>query len=129
MPVVIPPQSKQARPTPKSIQRAADSNELGVAQIVITAATPMVEEAELAFGAEGGPDEEEESLSEEHTAVSVREEPAATVSSSASDSSEPPTAPHSPPQQQAPRAGRASIPDELEPEQLARLSDLKESNA
>lgn len=109
-----------------------DEGGLGVAQIVITAATPMFEEAELPFppaeeviepAAETEDAEDEESSQSEQTAVAV----VPPASSSASEGSGPPSAPHSPPA--APRAGRASIPDELEPAQLARLTDLKESNA
>lgn len=126
---------------------------LGVAQIVITAATPMMEEPEQPFPPPEPPievepeqlpsddqDDEESSLSEQ-TAVCVHQDndgpadstPAAGSSSTASEGestgagSGPPTAPQSPPA--AVRAGRASIPDELEPAQLARLTDLKESNA
>lgn len=125
---------------------------LGVAQIVITAATPMVEEPEQPFPPaepeqEPPPDpepdqEDEESSLSEQTAVCLGGEadegptdsaplPASSSTASEGEStgggSGPPTAPQSPPG--APRAGRASIPDELEPAQLARLTDLKESNA
>lgn len=134
---------------------------LGVAQIVITAATPMIEEPDQPFPPpEPEPetacdpqleeteriiednDDEESSLSEQ-TAVCLHDSqeghadsaphPASSSTASegestgASVASGPPTAPQSPPM--APRAGRASIPDELEPAQLARLTDLKESNA
>lgn len=144
---------------PKAVELPEESV-LGVG-IVITAATPMVEEPEQPFPppepqpepepeAETEPeperaednDDEESSLSEQ-TAVCLRgddEGPADSAphpassstasegeSTGASIASGPPTAPHSPPA--AVRAGRASIPDELEPAQLARLTDLKESNA
>lgn len=146
---------------PKAVELPEDSV-LGVG-IVITAATPMVEEPEQPFPppepqpeteteTEADPepeperaednDDEESSLSEQ-TAVCLRgddEGPADSAphpassstasegeSTGASIASGPPTAPHSPPT--TVRAGRASIPDELEPAQLARLTDLKESNA
>lgn len=92
-------------------------------------------EPEVDADAEAQADEDEESSLSEQTAVCLREEvgtadsaPHPASSSTASEEgSGPPTAPQSPP---APvRAGRASIPDELEPAQLARLTDLKESNA
>lgn len=117
--------------------------------IVITAATPMVEEpepfpppsaepvAEVEVEVDAAADDDEESSLSEQTAVCLREDDAgadaaphpassSTASEGESVASGPPTAPQSPP---APRAGRASIPDELEPAQLARLTDLKESNA
>ncbi|XP_026326395.1 F-BAR and double SH3 domains protein 2 isoform X2 [Hyposmocoma kahamanoa] len=142
---------------PKAVELPEESV-LGVG-IVITAATPMVEEPEQPFPppepqpepepeTEPEPeraednDDEESSLSEQ-TAVCLRgddEGPADSAphpassstasegeSTGASIASGPPTAPHSPPA--TVRAGRASIPDELEPAQLARLTDLKESNA
>ncbi|VVC94274.1 unnamed protein product, partial [Leptidea sinapis] len=147
------------KPTPPKVELPVDECGLGVAQIVITAATPMIEEPEQPFPPseaaaehqqeEAEPeteraddnDDDESSLSEQ-TAVCLREEeghadsaphPASSSTGSEGDStgasvgSGPPTAPQSPPS--APRAGRASIPDELEPAQLARLTDLKESNA
>lgn len=140
---------------PKVELPAADDCGLGVAQIVITAATPMVEEPEQPFPppeteAEGEQEtpageenEDDESSLSEQTAVCLRDSdegpadsaPHPQSSSTASEgesggasvASGPPTAPQSPPA--APRGGRASIPDELEPAQLARLTDLKESNA
>ncbi|XP_072930787.1 protein nervous wreck isoform X4 [Epargyreus clarus] len=149
--VVAPPPPK---PVPPKVELPTDDCGLGVAQIVITAATPMVEEPDQPFPppeAETQPeeqdrneenDDEESSLSEQ-TAVCLRDSdegpadsaphPASSSTASegestgASVASGPPTAPQSPPS--APRAGRASIPDELEPAQLARLTDLKESNA
>lgn len=138
----------------------ADDGALGVG-IVITAATPMVEEPDQPFPPpEPEPEtqqpeepepqeqerldenEDEESSLSEQTAVCLRDEegpadsaphPASSSTASegestgASVASGPPTAPQSPPA--TVRAGRASIPDELEPAQLARLTDLKESNA
>lgn len=99
----------------------------------------MIEEPEKAFPPSEKPenddlDDEESSLSEQ-TAVCVKIDEAPTDSqphpssstASEGDSTGPPTAPQSPPA--VPRGGRASIPDELEPDQLARLTDLKESNA
>ncbi|KAJ8736850.1 hypothetical protein PYW07_000121 [Mythimna separata] len=145
------------------IEQTAEDCGLGVAQIVITAATPMVEEPEQPFpppesDADAEPngeaedpealgeaerEEDDESSLSEQTAVCLRDaddgpadaapHPASSSTASegesggASVASGPPTAPHSPPG--APRGGRASIPDELEPAQLARLTDLKESNA
>ncbi|XP_073956214.1 FCH and double SH3 domains nervous wreck [Choristoneura fumiferana] len=126
--------STNHQPLPK-VEEPEDSG-LGVAQIVITAATPMVEEPEQPFPPpepEAEPEDEESSISEQ-TAVCVPDPaeapPASSSTASEGESTEasgPPTAPQSPPA--APRAGRASIPDELEPAQLARLTDLKESNA
>ncbi|XP_022909284.1 protein nervous wreck isoform X2 [Onthophagus taurus] len=160
-----------------------DEYGLGVAQIVITAATPMVEEADHSF-----PQTEEEEpppsnhVEETTTATTIAEEeeptfddemteiekgdPMTTTTSSGfedledrygnddqpdsaqypvSSSTEgegettgpstaensicnvPPMEDNEPPKQVV--GGRASIPDELEPHQLARLQDLKESNA
>ncbi|XP_045462322.1 protein nervous wreck isoform X4 [Harmonia axyridis] len=148
---------------------------LGVAQIVITAATPMIEEAESAFPQ---PEEETHNVIEEEEEVEKEEEkepeeecplepeeeershppkqsrmdsmddiddtpadsaPFAISSSTGSDgeTTGPSTAENSishvpPPTDAEPKqvvGGRASIPDELEPHQLARLQDLKESNA
>ncbi|XP_075990744.1 FCH and double SH3 domains nervous wreck isoform X2 [Anticarsia gemmatalis] len=161
-----PPQPAKAPEPPKVELPSSDDCGLGVAQIVITAATPMVEEPEQPFpppepaadaaqepaqesSQEPTPepqpeenDDEESSLSEQ-TAVCLQDSdegpadsaPHPQSSSTASEgesggasvASGPPTAPQSPPA--APRGGRASIPDELEPAQLARLTDLKESNA
>ncbi|XP_053624439.1 protein nervous wreck isoform X3 [Plodia interpunctella] len=139
--LVLPP----SKPVPPKVE-LPESSGLGVG-IVITAATPMVEEPEQPFPPPepehaDDPDDEESSLSEQ-TAVCLRDSdegpadsaphPASSSTASegestgASVASGPPTAPQSPPA--APRAGRASIPDELEPAQLARLTDLKESNA
>ncbi|KAJ0184049.1 hypothetical protein K1T71_000472 [Dendrolimus kikuchii] len=158
-------EAQPSKPVPPKVEVPVEDCGLGVAQIVITAATPMVEEPEQPFPPpepevepETDPqplpepieeperpednDDEESSLSEQ-TAVCLRDSdegpadsaphPASSSTASegestgASVASGPPTAPQSPPS--APRAGRASIPDELEPAQLARLTDLKESNA
>ncbi|XP_044766404.1 protein nervous wreck isoform X3 [Coccinella septempunctata] len=149
---------------------------LGVAQIVITAATPMIEEPESAFPPveeeeeeeKGNVEEEnaEEKLPEEETPPEPEEDdrsqppkqsrvdsmdeidetpadsaPFAISSSTGSDgdTTGPSTAENSISQVPPPLVtdvepkqvvgGRASIPDELEPHQLARLQDLKESNA
>lgn len=171
---------------------------LGVAQIVITAATPMIEEPEQPFpppedddsngkGTDGDtngvkkdksdPDISEDISDEIERAKDrvartisndeLEEQPADSApfplsSSSEGETTGPSTAEnsvsHAPPPQTAPVAaatassppdaqvssppgppmddppkqvvgGRASIPDELEPHQLARLQDLKESNA
>lgn len=158
-PQLVKPEPPQVVKTePPKVELSSSSDGLGVAQIVITAATPMVEEPDQPFPpsepeAEPEPevqtelqieenDDDESSLSEQ-TAVCLRDSddgpadsaPHPRSSSTASDgesggasvASGPPTAPQSPPA--APRGGRASIPDELEPAQLARLTDLKESNA
>ncbi|XP_041986298.1 protein nervous wreck isoform X2 [Aricia agestis] len=141
----IPP---VAKPVPPKVEITEECG-LGVAQIVITAATPMMEEPEQPFPPpepepqpEEADNEDEESSLSEQTAVCLRDSeghadsaphPASSSTASegestgASVASGPPTAPQSPPS--APQAGRASIPDELEPAQLARLTDLKESNA
>ncbi|XP_069364649.1 protein nervous wreck isoform X2 [Maniola hyperantus] len=157
----LPPAPKP-KPAPPQVEITKEDCGLGVAQIVITAATPMMEEPEQPFPPpepepqpEPAPEsrveepersednEDEESSLSEQTAVCLRDSeeghadsaphPASSSTASegestgASVASGPPTAPQSPPS--APRAGRASIPDELEPAQLARLTDLKESNA
>ncbi|XP_065161069.1 protein nervous wreck isoform X2 [Atheta coriaria] len=147
-----------------------DDDGLGVVQIEITAATPMMEEPEQPFpppeesSNHEQDDHEPEELppvpeeEEEETPRMCRKPPQAPVasddgdlphvadtppcpisSSSEGDTTGPSTAEnsvsHAPPQQgseDAPKqvvGGRASIPDELEPHQLARLQELKESNA
>ncbi|XP_059055076.1 protein nervous wreck isoform X2 [Achroia grisella] len=150
-----PPPPQPIKPVPPKVELPDDCG-LGVAQIVITAATPMIEEPEQPFPPpepepepdhheepERNEDNEDDSSLSEQTAVCLRDSddgpadsaphPASSSTASegestgASVASGPPTAPQSPPA--APRAGRASIPDELEPAQLARLTDLKESNA
>lgn len=145
---------------PPSLQD--DSFGLGVAQIVITAATPMMEEPEQPFPPPPTEEEvkasedteeadqpsiEEPSLSEDPTVAEVTEEPddptdSAPFPISSSTGSEedtytgPSTAensqsqPAEQPKTVASNAvGEDSIPDELEPHQLAQLQDLKESNA
>lgn len=165
--------SEGDKPEPTTLQD--DSFSLGVAQIVITAATPVVEEPDQPFPpppteeevkvsqqAEKGdqPSVEEPSLSEESledatvadvgedaTVVDVTEEPddptdSAPFPISSSTGSEedtytgPSTAENSQSQPtEQPKTvassavGEGSIPDELEPHQLAQLQDLKESNA
>ncbi|CAG9767480.1 unnamed protein product [Ceutorhynchus assimilis] len=159
-----------------------DDMGLGVAQIVITAATPMIEEAEKPFPPPEDPpviinhqtdvieEENEEDFEEEENLIQKcndgincedeednermfakkgeeTEEPIIAdsgsgqfvISSSTGSDGEttgPSTAENSvsqaPVDTDAPKqvvGGRASIPDELEPHQLARLQDLKESNA
>lgn len=164
---------------------ANDEDDFGLcaAQIVITAATPMIEEAETSFppleeedetvNHEEDADEEEEGAAEEQEVLpdpseapppvdenalngedvdekSVADDqptdsaPFPVSSSSEGETTGPSTAENS--QSHAPPpttinddiivgepkqvvGGRASIPDELEPHQLARLQDLKESNA
>ncbi|XP_047115897.1 protein nervous wreck [Schistocerca piceifrons] len=133
---------------------------LGVAQIVITAATPTIEEPEQPFPPppepDSAPDDDEEPPTGETVAEAQLDDemptdsaPFPASSSTASDEDEslsaPSTADNStqapvkqqeeeeeecavPPMRQ-PLGGRASIPDELEPHQLAQLQDLKESNA
>ncbi|XP_049884747.1 protein nervous wreck [Pectinophora gossypiella] len=138
------PAPKPSKPVPPKVELPETSG-LGVG-IVITAATPMVEEPEQPFPppepeaeselADEPDNEDEESSLSEQTAVCLRDDdghadaaphPASSSTASEGESTGPPTAPQSPPA--AVRAGRASIPDELEPAQLARLTDLKESNA
>ncbi|XP_021936314.1 F-BAR and double SH3 domains protein 2 isoform X2 [Zootermopsis nevadensis] len=148
---------------PESPPLQDDSFGLGVAQIVITAATPMVEEPEQPFPPPPSEEEvkaseqteevdqnsvEEPSLSEDVTVAEVAEEPddptdSAPFPISSSTGSEedtytgPSTAENSqsqPAEQPETSAsstavGPESIPDELEPHQLAQLQDLKESNA
>lgn len=111
---------------------------LGVAQIVITAATPVAEEPDRQFP----PSEDEENQKEEGQEAGEEKEQQEQTKQpqkkqeQPEDASEPekeetvvesPESPQSPPKQV--QGGRASIPDELEPDQLARLQDLKESNA
>lgn len=112
---------------------------LGVAQIVITAATPVAEEPDRQFP----PSEEEEENQKEQEQDEEKEqqhqkkqqqqpkkeEQEEEVFESEKEEAlmESPESPQSPPKQV--QGGRASIPDELEPDQLARLQDLKESNA
>ncbi|XP_074028247.1 FCH and double SH3 domains nervous wreck isoform X6 [Leptinotarsa decemlineata] len=143
---------------------------LCAASIVITAATPMIEEAEHPFPPpeesavnhrENAEDNlaDDESEIERHKDISEMEDtrvdpiedleepiedhhvdtPFVVSSSTGSDgeTTGPSTAENSvsqapPPLDSEPKqvvGGRASIPDELEPHQLARLQDLKESNA
>ncbi|XP_017781110.1 PREDICTED: F-BAR and double SH3 domains protein 2 isoform X2 [Nicrophorus vespilloides] len=160
----------EGRPTHQQVE---DDLGLGVAQIVITAATPMIEEPEQPFPPpepepetapetnhqqpegpeelaavieeEEEEEEEEPEPDEDKRTMSVDLEqdqptdsaPFPISSSSDGDTTGPSTAEnsvsHAPPQpQEEPKqvvGGRASIPDELEPHQLARLQDLKESNA
>ncbi|KAK9877158.1 hypothetical protein WA026_016901 [Henosepilachna vigintioctopunctata] len=153
---------------PEAAMKSADDFGLGVAQIVITAATPMIEEAETSFpevteetnNVEAEivpeeeippePEEEEKPPHPKQARLDSMEEiddtpadsaPFAISSSTGSDgdTTGPSTAEnsisHAPPSSVTdaePKqvvGGRASIPDELEPHQLARLQDLKESNA
>lgn len=134
-----------------------DSFGLGVAQIVITAATPMLEEPDQPFPpppteedvqvSEQTEDTDQPSLSEEITVAEVIEElddptdsaPFPIGSSTGSDEDTytgPSTAENSqsqPTGQHMPVASSTfsenNVPDELEPHQLAQLQDLKESNA
>ncbi|XP_068083875.1 protein nervous wreck [Anabrus simplex] len=200
-----PPFAAPPKPVPPLIAGDGDAFGLGVAQIVITAATPMIEEPEQPFppppteeeqaaaGKTADPEvaeEEEKAVQEEEEAkVQEEEEPPGyeeasvgpesrvddpadieddlptdsapfPISSSTgseedtytgpstaenSQSQPPPSAarPQAPSQPDPPPAepevveeqkspvvgGRGSIPDELEPHQLAKLQDLKESNA
>lgn len=119
-----PPAQPGSKPAPPKVD-LGDESGLGVAQIVITAATPMVEEPEQGFPAAADP-EPEESVEDEESSLS--EQTAVCAGAGGAGEGEA-TAPHSPPGAGAPRAGRASIPDELDSAQLARLTDLKESNA
>lgn len=139
---------------PNNQQPPVPSGGLGVAQIVITAATPMIEEADKSFpthsSEEVSVEEPEDSSTEvppEYSAACevkpvVPEEPdddqptdSAPFPISSSTGSEdsytgPSTAENS--QSQVHPVGmrpETTIPDELEPHQLARLQDLKESDA
>ncbi|XP_073974020.1 FCH and double SH3 domains nervous wreck isoform X2 [Rhodnius prolixus] len=130
---------------------------LSVAEIVITAATPMTEEAEKPFPPPPSAETEEDdaivdedvphcnstACAESGTATvtevaATQEENTATRHSSSTASDEetytgPSTADNSqsvpPPSQQTDTKKHEVIPDELEPHQLARLQDLKESDA
>lgn len=140
---------------------------LCAAQIVITAATPMLEEAEHPFpppedgttnhndepddNSEPEPTEEEPKVFEDPEPVRIPDVPeevdepnddggppllASSSTGSDGDTTGPSTAENSisqaPPIEYEPKqivGGRASIPEELEPHQLARLKNLKESNA
>lgn len=127
---------------------------LGVAQIVITAATPMTEEPEQPFPppedvvvnhteADEEPPQPQTKISEpiiEEPEEIEEVEAAIVISSSTGSDGEttgPSTAENSvsqalPTEVGEPKqvvGGRASIPDELEPHQLACLQNLKESNA
>lgn len=132
---------------------------MGVVQIEITAATPMVEDVDKSFppsedspcanhvDEEGDEEEEQVQTGESKKEIEVAEEQATEssplpISSSTGSDGEttgPSTAENSISQTgaeeelgEAPKqviGGRASIPDELEPHQLAQLQDLKESNA
>jgi len=110
---------------------APASDGLGVAQIVITAATPMKEEPEKPFGEESSPIEtkteqpnpavQSESAPDEEHHMSIDSDyyPATIPEESEDDlkmleSDEP---------------CDTGLPSELEPKQLAKLHDLKESNA
>jgi len=109
------------------------SDGLGVAQIVITAATPMMEEPEKPFGQESAPvgteaeqpsaevQPESKSKSEEEHRMSVDSDyfPATIPEESEDDLKLIETDHHA----------DAGLPSELEPGQLAKLHDLKESNA
>lgn len=143
------------------------NNDFGLcaAQIVITAATPMIEEAEHPFPPpeDGSPSDDSQSdqqpdpivdepkendhsehdrtedIPEESEEVNDEIKPPLVASSSTGSDGEttgPSTAENSisqaPPVEYESKqivGGRASIPEELEPHQLARLKDLKESNA
>ena len=143
------------KPEPPALED--DSFGLGVAQIVITAATPMMEEPDQPFPppptdedvqvSEQTEDTDQPSLSEEVTVAEVIEElddptdsaPFPIGSSTCSDEDTytgPSTAENSQSQlTELPKTfagsaiGENNIPDELEPHQLAQLQDLKESNA
>lgn len=145
-----------------------DSLSLGVAQIVITAATPVMEEPEQPFPPPPTEEEvkaseeviasedteevdqpsvEEPSLSEDPTVAEVIEEPddptdsaPFPISSSTGSEEDTYTGPSTAENSQSQPAehpktvasnavGEDSIPDELQPHQLAQLQDLKESNA
>lgn len=142
-------------------EEAADDDGLGVAQIVITAATPMTEEPEKPFppppdeqtvengeqetdmkpDCEGGSGCEEATKQNEVTSkvIETSVKPIETVvkgrigkgsklpSEGSSTEDETTTGPSTADNSQSDR--QQPIPDELEPHQLARLQDLKESDA
>lgn len=155
-------------------KKSSEDFGLEVAQIVITAATPMIEEPDQPFPQTEDPnvireeDEEEEEEEPEEYEQKEEEEPAeksptlpieeeekspttenqpvdctaqhvsSSTGSEAGDTTGPSTAEnsvsHAPPAEDVSEpkqvvGGRASIPDELEPHQLACLQNLKESNA
>lgn len=93
-------------------------------QLVITAATPVAEEPDKQFPP---PEDEEESTESAEPEKAPAESEGDPVDPEEPDQRRSPESPQSPPKQV--QGGRASIPDELEPDQLARLQDLKESNA
>lgn len=125
-PMTAPP----APPPPPPPAPASDG--LGVAQIVITAATPMMEEPEKPFGQENSPTETEpeqpntpvvqpESVPEEDHRMSVDSDYfPATIPEESEDELK---------MLESDDPGDTGLPSELEPRQLAKLRNLKESNA
>ncbi|CAG9840407.1 unnamed protein product [Diabrotica balteata] len=136
-----------AVPIDQEDQQADSDFGLCAAQIVITAATPMMEEAASPFPPpeesevnhkDGGkdpssiPEEDEEDSKPppSHPPVSSSTgSDGETTGPSTAENSVSQAPPATEPETKQVVGGRASIPDELEPHQLARLQDLKESNA
>lgn len=119
---------------PKKSTKKADADfGLGVAQIVITAATPMMEEPEQPFPQTEETEDDDNFIEkqevEKKEVVKIEEKKTQLEQIDSVDETEEKEdeGRDSPPKQV--HGGRASIPDELEPHQLARLQDLKESNA
>ncbi|XP_077301597.1 FCH and double SH3 domains nervous wreck [Arctopsyche grandis] len=100
---------------------------LGVVQLVITAATPVAEDPDKQFPPPEDEEESTECAESEKAPAESEGAPAEPEEPEEPDQRCSPESPQSPPKQV--QGGRASIPDELEPDQLARLQDLKESNA
>lgn len=111
---------------------APASDGLGVAQIVITAATPMMEEPEKPFGQENSPTETEP---EQPNAPVVQpdSEPEDDHRMSVDSDYFPATIPEESEDElkmlESDDPGDTGLPSELEPKQLAKLRNLKESNA
>uniref|UniRef100_A0A8D8YCV8 F-BAR and double SH3 domains protein 2 n=1 Tax=Cacopsylla melanoneura TaxID=428564 RepID=A0A8D8YCV8_9HEMI len=141
-----PPQQPEAAPPAPS--KAPESNiapsggggGLGVASIVITAATPCIDDAgDKAFPPPPPPErttsQEEEDLPPPPP-PQEEQDPASSPPSSSPPSVPPPAPPSVPPPPppsrpniDSPDKTNVSIPDELDSTQLEKLSELKESNA
>ncbi|XP_025408787.1 F-BAR and double SH3 domains protein 2 isoform X2 [Sipha flava] len=115
---------------------APSTDGLGVAQIVITAATPMKEESEKPFGQESSKDEAEveqpvsEDLSESKQESKLEEEHRMSVDSDYYPATIPEESEYDLKMLESDEpTDAAGLPSELEPGQLAKLHNLKESNA
>jgi len=117
---------------------ASDDPNLCVASIVITCATPMVEEPEEPFPRSSGTEDAEKGATTEpeDAKAKIAEAPSTTAESSgtppsATETSESRAAEPSEPEPEfVSGAGlTGTVPDELEPDQLEKLQDLKESDA